>query len=396
MKKTQILLFLVFTSLIATSCTKWNQDPLKDKDNSVKDGTQAPTIPQKPDPLDQNAVKIDSVDSYNFEEDKLGEFTVQSRVWEPGYTVRTEIINIDEFPGAVFDGNTGQFTWKPAIGFVPGGLPKIDTKLQIRAIAEKADVTILRKVKEIQLQISKAYQAPKIISVGLEYSWNTFREGGSTTIVVTVEDEDATDDKNTWPNLFISNVQDEKSLAAFMTLTDIRRSYTNAGQLEYRVEVDLKDAEVTKSHDLFKVSFQAYSRQNKGSIPTVFPLDVFNKLGELSTTWTNRIEIAAGSKLDYQFLIFDPKAEGEITTPPTFTLPTGATATCQKLNISMQQCRVQWQTVASTDLKVYKLSAFAVMSSAYSQDTTTSSKYLYYEVKVVPPPPPPPFPEGVQ
>jgi len=378
--KNMITLFsavLVIASMSACS-SKWQQDPLAGENKVLEDGQQKPTPAESAKPVDSEAIRIDTVDSYTFIEDNDGGFTVTSRVLEPGYTSTLTIDNMADFPDANFD-STGHFTWHPKPGTVTGdGVMQIVKPLKVKVVAEKPGATIYQRTKVVNLTITKIFGAPVITSV--TKSEDSMREGETMTVSVQVRDQDAGTDPKTWPVLQVLPTQGYPSLVDSISISDV--SFSGNGQFVVTLKIDLSNKEVTKGFDRFGFSVRAISRYNQVSASQDVFVNVATSFAKPVCTWTQSIPATAGSEVNYQFVIYDPKGETYLNTPTFSNLPNGATVNCTNLNVSSQQCSFVWNVDKSVAPDEYDFSGEVSVSNQNSSDSHTETQDFDFKVIV--------------
>jgi len=287
-------------------CSKWNQDPLKDKDGVLATGTPKPIELVQPKPLSSDAVRILAPDFIRFKETQESSLTILVRNLLPGYGTQLVIDNLSDFPNAQFNPATGQFKWAPPKGSILNSEVEKYMPLKVRVVASlKGSATIFSE-KEIQIALSRQFNTPKITSISK--SLPTLREGESLDIKVSIEDADADPtDVKTWSNLQILPTQWQKTVSGYMSLKSYR--YISGINYEAIFTIDLKDAEISESMDTYYFDMNLISRFNQISDRQSQSISVYTKFTDLKTTWTTILEDKVGNKINYQFLIYDPKGE---------------------------------------------------------------------------------------
>jgi hypothetical protein len=382
MKKTSLTLIqIVVCFLFVTSaCSKWNQDPLQEKNSLLEQGTDKPKVPESPKPLKSDAIRIDSVDLFSFVEGKPDEFAIAARILIQGYQARIEIGNLDQFPGALFDANTGKFTWEPQVGILEDGQMFAEKSLVINVIAESPKQPVLLATKTVRLMLHRTLRQPIVQSV----RWNvsTLREGSQFVFVVYVQDPDANpSDRKTWPVLEIGALNTKPSLA---TLSSLFSSEYESQAYVFKYNVDLRNAELTKSFLDTSTSIRAISRYRSVSAVNTLDARVFSNFADVLSTWPSIVTTVAGTSLDYSFVIFDPKAEAKLLASYFNGLPLGATASCVSSSASVLNCRLQWlQPRAGT----YRLSNVITKQNQSNSDLARFSQQMNFELEATVPPP---------
>ncbi len=327
-----------------TACSGMNQDPLAKKPQALNDVVEKPTLPPVVTPVASDAIRIDTVDFINFDEGQTSEFQISARVLLPDYEFEIEIDNPQDFPGATFDPASGKFSWTPQ-GVLVGGELKTDRLLMVRVTAEKPNAAVLMGTKAVRIQINRIFNDPKIVSVLAPTAG--IREGSIEYITLKVNDMDAVSgDQGTWPRLVFSNPAGvENGIAGFMHVDRVLALPNN--DFEFKIGVDLRKSDIVRTSEVFKADFRVASRFNKISDVESFSIRVKNLLGKAQTTWTEKAEYEGGLKVDNQFMIFEPRGEGDILSVTFKRLPQGARAQCNRKEKWMWSCQLQWLSPAS-------------------------------------------------
>jgi len=393
MKKRNLVFSILISLLFFTACSTDNKDflfggksdPLADKDNTMEEGTEQPSVPVSEKPVPSESVKIDTVEFYSFTVGTKDEFKIGVRALLADYTTEIQIANMNEFPGATYDAATGIFSWNPSAELMTGVEMYTDLTLQVRAFAtkpaepNKPENAVLMAIRDVNIRINRLLLEPEIVSINMN-SLTSLREGSLGNITVEINDPNATTDKATWPTLLISGPISHSSLSAFTSISSVTQLANNHIQLN--LEIDLRTAELTKSQETMGLLFKAVSMFNKVSAEQKATLSILNKLENQQTTWTQGIEVVAGTKLDYQFMIFDPKSEGKLGTPIFSGLPTDVKVTCTYVTASMQSCRLLWDIPATQKDEHFSFSAATELKNVYSYDSVTNRMTFHYWVNV--------------
>lgn len=367
MKNIRYFLSAVFIISTLSGCASdWNQDPLAGKDQAFKNGQQKPTLPEKPEATDSKAVRLDANDFYSFREGIAGDFKMSARILEAGYTPTIYIDNMGDFPGANFDAATGKFTWTPPQGTISGNNGLEEKRiLKVHVVGNKPNGKVLTSEFPVELRVGKQLSVPEIFSISKTSV--EMREGEMTSITVKVRDRDA---GTGFPNLQILPITGQGNISHFVTITQMLATGNN--EYVINLNVDLTDAELTKSRDRYGFKLIAVSRFQQVSANQDVYINVATSFADLQSTWFDFVEVPLGLKKDYQFMFFDPKGELFVTAPTFTGLPSGANMNCSGVNVTRQLCTFSWTpdfTVTTGDINV------TAVVRAKNQD----SKDLYYK-----------------
>lgn len=391
MKNFSNLFFALLMLAVLGGCggSGWNQDPLAGKDDAFKNAKPRPTLPEAPKPVESDAVRVDTVDFYNFIEGVSGEFVIGARILEPGYAVKILVENLADFPGASFDETAGKFAWTPEVGTVAtqNGLQEERT-LKVQVVGEKPGAAVLVGSHSIPVRISKLVSEPVIIEVSKPDA--SLREGESTTLTVRVRDMDAGADPSSYPDLQILPAAGFGNLAHFVTLT--RMFKTGANEFVFNLTVDLTEAELTKNWDRYAFVVRALSRFQKVSKTERVMVSVVTSFAKLQSTWFDTFEIPAGVRKDFQFMFFDPKEELYLESPVFSGVPTGASLNCRGVRITHQFCQFAWAPPANMSSGVIRIKAKVVSRNQSQLDNERKMQEFELPILITPAPTPTPTP----
>jgi hypothetical protein len=267
---------------------------------------------------------------------------------------------------------------------IPAKEMSVELTLQVSAVARipnKPDAAVLLGSKQVKITVNRVLTAPEVSSITAN-SGTKIREGSYSSVTVLIDDANATSDQSTWPTLIISNPTGKASLAAFTKLNSMTQLPN--GQIQATLYIDLSNAELTKSTDSYGLVMKAISAFNKMGTEKSIDFTVMTQLSEPTTTWTSTISAALGTKLDYQFMILDPKSEGVFDQITFSGVPTGAQASCTYVTDSTQSCHLVWTVPANQAIGTVSFSATAVLKNVdYYADSQTSRQVFKYSISVV-------------
>lgn len=124
---------MVFLLVGLAACSDMNQDPLANSSDAIRNAKPPETKPDITRPIRSDAIRIDSAEVVSFKEEVAAELAIKVRTLIPEYVSEITILNMGNFPGAIFDRMTGTFSWTPPRGTVSNGLVQ-EYSLQIEAI----------------------------------------------------------------------------------------------------------------------------------------------------------------------------------------------------------------------------------------------------------------------
>lgn len=364
------ILIVLVLALTAVGCSNWNQDPLKDKDGVLGTGTGKPVELVQPKPLSTDAIRILAPDFLRFKENEEAEFSILVRNLLPGYTTQLVIDNMADFPGATFNAATGQFKWRPAAGAIlPNEVEKYGA-IKVRVIASQAGSATIFSEKEVQVVVNRIFKIPKMTSI--QKLSPTMREGESLEVKVTIEDMDANPvDQKTWSNLQIMPTQGQKSISGFMSLKSYR--WVNGSNYEAIFTIDLMGAEVSESMDTLSFDINLISRFYQISDRQTQSINVYTGFTDVKSTWTTILEDKLGAVINYQFLIYDPKAELKVSFEGIKNAIPNSTTKCVNATTAVLSCTFTFDTKVIAFPTVL---SFAITTKSKNTNMTDAKEVL--------------------
>lgn len=300
--------------------------------------------------LSENEMPISSNQSYFlFFEGVQGEAVVSGRVLRDKYIAQLAIQNISDFPGASFDPTTGTFRWNPALGIVPDSSDMTERNLRVQMIAKSPDGReVVSKTRDFPVLIQKVGIRAAIVGHNLNTAF--VREGSALSFDVEVLYRGVPNQPQP-PDL---RVQVEKptnpwdaDLSKYVTSAGAAtQSRADANRWTYRFEIDLSEAELTKSSRDFKFKVAFVNPQGLSSTPQEFQVEVRTDLSAIiSTEERGAIEVNPGKTVTRDLVFLDPGDEGKLTASliGPAQLPAGMTVNCRSGNsTAIHICTVTW------------------------------------------------------
>lgn len=158
------VLGILISVLVLSSCG-FEQDPLKGAPDAVRDG-KPPVIVEKPELISEEAVKIDAPSFANGLVETPLKLSFSGRVLLEGVEYRKAVLNLESFPGATFNEETGEFSWTPSKELL-GTRPEMRLPLTVMVytVATKKYPKVQSRSKQIDLLIVNKYTRPIIQNI---------------------------------------------------------------------------------------------------------------------------------------------------------------------------------------------------------------------------------------
>jgi hypothetical protein len=339
-----IILLMLIGALPLGCGQSFVKDPLINKPSPIQNGQIPDNKIKEPTNTPSDAIKIDSSDIVSFMEEREDKVEIKFRILQPQYEGQLFIDNFDDFPGAKFDSQSGEFIWTPPKGLVTEGFSR-QMEIIVSAIAKSTELEdqqapILMAQKRIILLLNRKLSLPEIKKVdGVPPQ---MREGDSRVIYVHIVDPDAGSTLKEEPHLVVEAFdRDTKSLAPFISILEITPDSAKR-EWKYKLKIDLEKAEITRSSELFGVNIQVIN--HFGKVSSLYPIGfrIFTKLNKPNTTWRNGYEFYIGEEGRVSFLIFDPGQEGEVSLKGLPLIPQGSTLNCLRASLGVASCEFKW------------------------------------------------------
>lgn len=348
MKKLNILLSgVVFLSV---GCG-FNQDPLANKGDEVKN-VQVPQEKVKtPEPEKSEAIRINSVPKYTFSEGREGKFSIISSVLAADYDVITQISNETDFPGSKFNSATGEFSWAPPKGLVFDGLSKT-MELKVRVFAKHATdagAKVFTNERSVEIVVERAMDKP-VISTVVGLPVDGFVEGSSSTFTVLVHDEDAGPASESFPRLEL--LQPDYSAITLTPFIKINKIVPDFQKRDFLFELSIESSKgLVEGYSSAGFGLRAVSRYNKSSSPYNVSTKLLAKFGDLKTSWTEEISIPTGLTYNYSFIVYESTARAEFEVVDKADVPVDAEITCDESNAKgFMACNFKWRVSKTENL----------------------------------------------
>jgi hypothetical protein len=342
--KTNTLIIGLCSALILAGCTGFNQDPLKDANNAVKNSVDPSTKPVLPKPISEDVVSLEGSEAMTvvLKEGEAFILPLKVKSYLANYTYSFEPLNLANFKDAKFDTVTKNILWTPPRGTIDSGetVKKLEMFIDIIATPINAtDKIVLKSSQKIIFIVVNEMVKPVIKDVKFSASTISplmFAEGTVRYLTVIAEDTESADVAGMQPKLSFNGL-----VEPYAKVTNTR--YLPAtNQWEFEVRIDLTNADITKN--LSSAPFNIQVLNKYGIASTAFPVafTVLAKLGAPLSTFDNATTFKVGALSSIPFTIYDAQAESFLTLKNFGSLPAGATISCEASNRIFQQCRMEW------------------------------------------------------
>jgi hypothetical protein len=234
----------------------------------------------------------------------------------PNAKFQLRIENLTDFPNATFDDATGVFEWTPPAGFVDT-LDKKEMKLNVLIYTTNLS-KVRRRNANITINIESSKEAPTIESMGFENNQTSMREGEILNFNVSVRDITGINSNDGRPSLSLSvqnnnspyNTEDTGIITYVSSVPT--QDPTDKSLWNFRLRVDLRSREITNSKKNITISAKAISRYRVPSVDEDLYLDIFTSLKSPVLSWAGTLQMKAGVKNSFAYMVFDPRGEGEV------------------------------------------------------------------------------------
>jgi len=327
MKKINLVLS-IFLGLALAAC---DQDPMAKKADELRKAKPVTDLPQKPQPVDSDAIIIDYPQVFTFSEESRSEFKISAKVLMEGYSsIQYEIENKADFDQVIFNEQTGVFSWTPPKGTVTQEDKRLfDLKIRVYAEPKDPKGMVLTKARMAKILVNRNYWAPKIVNV--KDFPDKIREGDYEYFRIQVSDVDSGPDVADAPFIQFTDLK-KTEVNVSSTITLYKTEYNRGQRIwEYEYMLDLRNVELTSSLANFWLGIRVVNKYGKNSgTPIEMGGSVLTKLSRLETTWNSQLKLTAGENYKITFLVYDPKGEGMLRyLGQTFSGLPGSTLTCQ-------------------------------------------------------------------
>lgn len=382
------LIFALLTGLMFLSACELQQDPISGAPDAVREGRPpgvGKPIPQKP--LPKEALYIDAPTLVNGRVGNAIEFQIFGRVMSPDMGFSLVIENLHDFPGAVFNAATGEFSWTPSKDIV-GSFPSVEVLLRVALITEATEQnpTISIEKKSVSVVIANSYSKPIVNSVT---GASTVIAGTSNNFNFVFEDIDAfgASDAQLMVRDCPKNYYSE-SISHFVNVGRLVESNTGNGKFEGYVTLNLSKADnILTGRYCFGVA--AVSKHGVVSELFKYDINIEAKIKQTRMTMEHAPEVALGSKVSFAFAIYDSTNQGSVSWKNekaiadklNLELP-GSTIKCnQAYNMKFQlNCQGVLDTTQA-EVKVYTFDLEILNEISRSTQSVTTKHPLRFNVK---------------
>lgn len=407
---TAIATVAVAFSLLGAGCSK--QDPLAGQPENVRNGVP----PEKPgsdevDPISDQALRIRSEDFINFQEDKENKTTITGALLQSvvggdavvGRDFEVIVNNLSDLKGATFDQMTGEFVWKPAKGFTREDY-SVNTFISV-TIATLAS-PIMTKTQKIPISVTRAVNLPVVQSITFDAN-TPVREGERAFFTVVVKDASAKNEDGKRPTV-LPVATKAANTAGNPLATLVRQQFetpvvdpNDSTLYTFKMSLDLRNAELTKTSDSFEFSIQARNRYNEVSTSMSKSVVVLTSLRKPMTTLSDTITVIRGEENTINFSVYDPYQESELQVNWNRCDLLGGGTNCACVTsrsggaTSTMNCTVSWKPLANQPLGFIEKQFTVVAKTKVKGDTKTEESKFSIPMEVIAslnPPPAPPVP----
>lgn len=387
MKIQRSILSILATSSIFLAACGLEQNPLAGKPVGVspEEGRTKPT----PDPMKSDSLRLDSSAArFIFQETVASTFTISGRSLEEFEQAELVIENMQDFPGAQFDLQTGELKWAPPRGYTNSQLYRTES-LRVRySVFSKALQVRIGRLFEIPVEVQIKASQPVIVSVD-DLTRNFVREDSTRNFVVTVRDEDSATNKG--PRLMVlpSSNRFTRNAAGF-----VKQIAPNPAQdsrdpklWTFQMQVDLNGIELTKSEVQAQFELIALSNFGSQSAATAVNVNIRTDLEDPLFNFQvgDEIELKAGVRTELNFEAMDPALEGLVTMSlPFFNASLGYIDDKCVSSGARSYCRVLFQPAATEAGKSFVHTFSAVSSHPVTGDTLRRNANRSLRFKVIP------------
>ena len=385
-------------SMFFTACNlNFKQDPLAGTPPEYKDDLEPISTKPTPSPTPfEMEYQLDHKNFFVFSEEVAGEEFISGRILSKingeipvlGKNYHVKIQNLIEFPGALFDEQSGRFSWTPPLGSSGGDKVSI---LSLTVFLETASGHRVGHPRAIPIHIHGRQAEPKVVSVD-RLDILPIREGESKAFKVVVRDLDSKTGEE--PKLIA--VHAPTSLVNISSMVRIEPfplvSLTDPTLWTFTAVLDTGNAELTSKTENHRFLLMALSRYGRPSEPRQVDVSFITKMAKADTNWKNRETFVGGRFNRYDFFVFDPKFEGKVWV--TFTeCPVGAQCRCERpVENSPVPCLISWNVPMTERNGVRRVLFKAENVSSIAGEPSTMEEFKREIFLSIPTPTPTPGP----
>ncbi len=352
----------LFIVVLAAGCGNFNQDPLKDYPDNIRNGVPPSEVQTKPDrsPLCKECYRFDVDDIVEMSEGQPLSVEIGARVFVPIKSLDIQIDNLSDFPGAKFTeiapvaptpmAKKYKFTWTPPIGFTGADVMKVST-LNLKMNVNSLQMT--GETKAVKILVNRTSKVPSILQANFDKT--SVNEAEVSTLKLLVQDQDSTDFDP--PRVQFTSTLSASDANVFLTFKSVLRdASTNNWIITY--EFNTKDNDVTDSQRYFEANLMVLSRYGTKSQTRNVSINVTNNLKEALSSIANgaNYTFTKGVRNVTSFTIFDPTMDGDVSAvlrPVTTSIPGVYNLTCTKpvpMNKYYSNCEFVWEIPLSSVL----------------------------------------------
>ncbi|MCS6838942.1 MAG: hypothetical protein NZ480_08855 [Bdellovibrionaceae bacterium] len=368
-------LVVMIGTFVFVSC-QWSQDPMENKPDFIKKASPSKktVIPR---PINSDAIRLHGPSVVTASENEEIEIEFEPKLLVDHYVIDGfEVLNSDFFSEIQVDSKKFSVRWKPSKKDLEYDV-YVTKELKVRVWAKpqvQMDLPVIQSERTVAILVKRKAQIPTVEEISVDVSH--FREGSTYLMTILVRDVNGGEKKGVEPavELLPPKATDRKrlvNLAAMIHLVSKVKEDPQGDIWKFRYQVSLPDVNLTDSSVLGGMEVAVRSGFGVSSEPVSFRIPIYTRLSDLVVLgMPQKLKVAAGSSLNFEFLVVDPMGEGQIRVDSELSkIPLGAELNCKNEEITtLLQCEFVWITGMEMAGRWYLLSLHAVNSNREIND----------------------------